>query len=441
MPETKSNCISSSNSSSTNSVSNTKDSIIPNVEQNTTEKDIELDDSWYPNSAPELKQLVTFYRLQSLIFMKERTKYEQHMNKLSMSFETKHKLEWTLHSKNQEIIELHQQLSDTHVLLYNEKTMNLSQKSIIKQLTADIHQTQQENQHMLSLINHQSSSSMIKCKNHSQKKKIKNNFFRKKTKIQKVEHQPQMLTTVYLPNDNSKALQLKLNAIIDEMCDFRKQCSEIHAFLMHEKQKADRMLTEHCTEYDSKFVKMNEEMNDISTMHMFNLKEYLKYRRESIDQVQECKLEKIKEKQKRMVMGKKCEERVKNTTEKCKRKSKRLATENSKMMNEFRKQVMIGDEDRKHLKEKLHHLNMDYNSHLCSLETELLQNKRIYQKLRIRRQLEKEGVFTDIRDLKNKVLKMSNKILFVDDKQQYCALSNEIRKVQNSLEKLAKQVM
>ena len=51
-----------------------------------------------------------------------------------MTNELKHNLEWELHKKNKENSQLKQQLSDTHMLLYDEKQEQLNLKSQIQSL-------------------------------------------------------------------------------------------------------------------------------------------------------------------------------------------------------------------------------------------------------------------------------------------------------------------
>lgn len=414
----------------------------------TTEtNDNELDESWYPTSTQELHELLTFYRKQAIIFKKERCEYEKILKSLEMTNEEKHKLEWKLHEKSELNEDFKKQLSDIHILLYKEKNLNIELNSEIKSLRAEINELSQNKKHLLSLLECANNNINQIVETDKLHKRCKPCHYNKKriicNKI-KTENNRQKLTTIYLPSENTMTFTEKLKAKEKELQDLKKQTFEINEYLMNDRNKAFESLENLRNEYNEKFKNLQNEICDLSQQHLYNLKEYLNYKRNTKQEIEKLKFNFLEMKQEKNKIKSKYENKFENVKKTRNKMEKKLKKESTKIINGFRMETMRKHQELNNVKDELLSLTKSYQFDMKNLKTKLNKTKRKNKKLNQINKCHKIGIKTDIHSLKQRLNKLQKSMnnLCIDNNsentQYHISLQNEINKVKNRLLELAK---
>eukprot|EP01083_Nonionella_stella_P179173 635401_1 len=412
------------------------------TESKETTEDDELDVSWYPNSIDECHELLTFYREQMMIFQNERSKYEAVLNSLAMTNEEKHKLEWNLHNKTQQNEKLKKQLSDTHILLYNEKNSNIAFESEIKSLSAQIKELTQNKSHLLELLesaNDNISDMSDNNKRHKWCKACNHKHHKKYIQTQPI---PQKLTTIYLPNDNADTMQSKLDAKEDELMKLKQQSLKINEYLITDRNKAHRSLEILRNEYNAKFESLQSKMTDLSKQHLFNLKEYLNYRRNAKQEIHDLQSSLLHIKQENDQMKNKYDNKVDHMVSNTNKIEKELKKKSNKLIHGFRVETMQKHEELNNVKDELMTLTKSYQFDMKNLKSKLNATKKKNKKLNQINKCQKIGIQTDVGNLKKRLNKLQKAInnLSVQNVNDahHMALQKEIDKVKKTLMEIAK---
>lgn len=408
----------------------------------------ELDISWYPTSVEELHELLTFYRKQTVVFKKERTEYENILKSLEMTNEEKHKLEWSLHEKNELNRDLQKQLSDTHILLYKEKNLNIKLSSDVKTLNAEINELKQNKSHLLSLLESANNNINKIVENHHKNKRCKachdkHQNIQIKRIICNQSQNPSKLTTIYLPNDNQETIECKLNAKIKELEEFKHQTAKINEYLMNDRNKTYQDLDKLRKEYNDKFEKLQNEISQLSQQHLYNLKEYLNYRRNTKQEIHDLKMNVFSTNSEKNRIKEKYNDRVEEIKVNTKKIKKNIKKESNKLINGLRMETMRKHEELNNVKDELKTLTKSYQFDVKNLKSKLNATKRKNKKLNQINKCQKIGIKTDIDQLKQRLGKLQksiNNFTFENSNHNkyQISLQNEINKIKNNLLELAK---
>jgi len=420
---------------------------VVSMDNDSENKDEELDSSWYPTSVEELHELLTFYRKQTIVFKKERAEYENTLKSLKMSNEEKHKLEWALHKKSQLNDELTKQLSDTNILLYSEKNDNIEHKSQIKSLKAEVAELHQNKEHLVELL--QSANDNLHdileepkrhkqcgaCTHHHQTQRIIRN------KVHRENH-PRKLTTIYLPNDPADTLRSKLEAKEEELLDLKQHSLASNEFLRSDRDKAQRDLEALRAEYDSKFERLQQEIERLSREHLYNLKEYLNYRRTTKQEMHDLQIGALQMKQQSTATKEECVQKVEHLVSSTNEMEKRITKRSNKMIHGFRMETIKKHEELNHVKDALKTMSKSYECDVKQLKSKLHASKRKNKRLSQINKCQKIGVQTDVDNLKKRLQKLQKSMdaLCLDETTDayQSSLQSEITKVKERLMDLAR---
>jgi len=407
-------------------------------EQETDCENEELDVSWYPTTIEELHELLTFYRKQMMIFKHERTECENKLNSQTMSNEQKHGFEWKLHQQTETNAELTKQLSDTHILLYNEKNSVIQMRAQIKTLTAQCNALQNEKAHLLQILeaaNGESNDLNNASRRHKNCKACHQ-------KPEKIKNAQSKLTTVYLPNDSAQSLQEILNAKKEEIGKMREQSLKISEFLMSDRNKAQQALLDLRAETNEKFKQMQAEMAELSKQNLFNIKEYLAYRRQTKQTMHDLELAFIKQTDENNKIKKRYADKAERIETSQTKLAKDLKKESKQIVNGFRMENMQKHKELSNVRQELASMSKSYHFDMNSLKEKLVATKRKNKKLNRINKCQREGMQTDVDAMKkrlDKLQKTMNGISFnAANGSDHASLQNEINKIQKALMDLGK---
>merc|ERR1712154_165851 len=124
------------------------------------------------------------------------------------------------------------------------------------------------------------------------------------------ENKPQKLITIYLPNDNTETLEAKLRAKDEELENLKKQTIQINEYLMNDRNKAQETLTMLRNEHNAKFESLQKEIERLSREHLYNLKEYLVYRRNAKQEIEDLQMNFLQMKPQNNKIKQKCNHKV-----------------------------------------------------------------------------------------------------------------------------------
>lgn len=249
------------------------------------------------------------------------------------------------------------------------------------------------------------------------------------------------LRTIYLPSDNSDYLNMKVNALQAEIHELKQLNLERESFLCKDRTEAYDQLMKLRDEYDSQMDELSTQLQILSKQHLYNMKEYLQFRRDSKQLILNLKLQSFKNKSEKSQIERECAKTVERAVYESKKFQRKMGDETQNIVHEYRRQNMEKDCQIQMMNEQLKENKDTFIYRLNQMKNKLsLLTKRNYQ-LTKQRKYEKQGFNNDIKQLKMKMKKLDEWITMESAAGILSQnLKNQIDQVQSRLEQLTRSV-
>merc|ERR1712228_1152833 len=259
----------------------------------------------------------------------------------------------------------------------------------------------------------------------------------------KKANNPSKLTTIYLPNNNAETLKTWVSAKEEEMQKIKDQSLKISEYLMSDRNKAYHSLQQLRIENNEKFEMQQNEMAELSKEHLYHIKEYLIYRRNTKQEMHDLMLNFFKMKDENNKMRKKYNDKVEHIESSKDAKERAIKKESNKIVNGFRIETMRKHKELNNVRNELATLTKSYHFDVNHLKNKLLATKRKNKRLSQMNKCQKQGIQSDVENLKKRLGKLQknmNSLSFADDANDLyqASLQKEINKIKDALLQLAK---
>ena len=249
------------------------------------------------------------------------------------------------------------------------------------------------------------------------------------------------LKTVYIPNQNNTELIKEINAYKNKLKELNELFNETKNKLINDKNECYIEINKIKSEYNDKFSSLQNEIKKLNDINIYNIKEYLKYKRQSNHLIYNLKNEYYKSNKIINELKNNYKENIKNIKKKCDKNTKLINLNAKKTVNEFRKQNAIKNEKLNNVTNQLNGLKKDYKNNIKITKQKINLIKKNNIKLKKANKFDKQGYKSDIYYFKNELKNLQKKINNNNNTiQDNIVLKNQIKIMEEKLLKLANQV-
>jgi len=211
---------------------------------------------------------------------------------------------------------------------------------------------------------------------------------------------------------------------------------------MSDRNKAQQASLDLRAETNEKFKQMQAEMAELSKQNLFNIKEYLAYRRQTKQTMHDLELAFIKQSDENNKIKKRYADKAERIETSQTKLAKDLKKESEQIVNGFRMENMQKHKELSNVRQELASMSKSYHFDMNSLKEKLVATKRKNKKLNRINKCQREGMQTDVDAMKkrlDKLQKTMNGISFNEaNGSDHASLQNEINKIQKALMDLGK---
>ena len=194
-------------------------------------------------------------------------------------------------------------------------------------------------------------------------------------------------------------------------------------------------------EYDFRMSELSNQLKILSKQHLFNMKEYLQYRRDSKQLIVNLKLQTLKSKSDKMKTERNCKKAIKKTLYESKKFEQKLGNETQTVLNSFRRQTMEKDCQIQMMREQLKENKDSFMYKLSNMKEKLATLHKKNKNISKQRQYDKDGFASDIKQLRIKMKNLDSWITMESAAgEMSLTLRNQVEQMQKRIDELTASI-